>query len=261
MADEAVITLDIDWAPDFVIDAVADILIRRGVKASWFITHDSPAVRRLMTRPELFDLGLHPNFLPGSSHGNTVTEVFASLLRILPEARSMRTHGLVQSTTILAEAAEIGITIDVSIYMPHATHLAPHHFRMTDSNGGLVRIPYYWEDDIETLRQDRTWRVEPRTMALPGLKVFDFHPIHVFLNTDTLTDYTELKRQGDLPGLPETTVGNYVNRTNRGTGDLFRDLLEYVVTVQGSTYTVRDIAEAWKDGHENRHSRTYTSAV
>lgn len=34
-----VITLDIDWAPDFVIDAVAEQLVQAGVWATWFVTH------------------------------------------------------------------------------------------------------------------------------------------------------------------------------------------------------------------------------
>jgi hypothetical protein len=65
------LTLDIDWAPDAAIDFVAEILVSRGVKATWFVTHDSPGVRRLRARPDLFELGIHPNFLPGSSHGRS----------------------------------------------------------------------------------------------------------------------------------------------------------------------------------------------
>src|ERR1017187_7044133 len=97
------LTLDIDWAPDFVIDFAADLLIRRRVKATWFVTHSSPAVDRLRDHPELFELGIHPNFLPGSSQGKTVAEVLSFCRACVPEARSMRTHALVQSSGLLGD--------------------------------------------------------------------------------------------------------------------------------------------------------------
>jgi len=40
-----VITLDCDWAPDFVIKYVAGILTERKVKATWFITNDFPYLK------------------------------------------------------------------------------------------------------------------------------------------------------------------------------------------------------------------------
>jgi hypothetical protein len=50
------ITLDTGWAPDTAIDFTADLLASYGLKASWFITLDGPAVERLRRRSELFEL-------------------------------------------------------------------------------------------------------------------------------------------------------------------------------------------------------------
>ena len=58
------ITLDVEWAPDFVIDAVANTLVSNGVKATWMVTRDSPAIRRLTRHDELFKRGIHPNHHP-----------------------------------------------------------------------------------------------------------------------------------------------------------------------------------------------------
>jgi len=33
------LTLDIDWAPDWMIEKVAEMLLKYGVKATWFATH------------------------------------------------------------------------------------------------------------------------------------------------------------------------------------------------------------------------------
>ena len=66
-AAEIALTFDIDWAPDWAIDLTAGILREREVRATWFVTHESPAVDRLREDSELFELGIHPNFLPGST--------------------------------------------------------------------------------------------------------------------------------------------------------------------------------------------------
>ena len=62
MLNDFLITVDIDWAPDIAIAATAKYLIENEVKATWFITHASPEVERLKEYPQLFELGVHPNF-------------------------------------------------------------------------------------------------------------------------------------------------------------------------------------------------------
>jgi len=45
--ENPMITLDCDWAPDFVLEYVADILTKNKVKATWFITNKSPFLSEL----------------------------------------------------------------------------------------------------------------------------------------------------------------------------------------------------------------------
>ncbi len=45
--NDVVLTVDVDWAPDFTIDFVAEQLIAHKVQATWFVTHWSPAIARL----------------------------------------------------------------------------------------------------------------------------------------------------------------------------------------------------------------------
>ena len=75
-----IITFDIDWAPDFMIQNIMDQLEAAGVKSTWFITNDTPALERMRQFPDLYELGIHPNFLPGSSHGSSVDEVLNNLM-------------------------------------------------------------------------------------------------------------------------------------------------------------------------------------
>lgn len=60
--ENIMITLDIDWAPDWVIDEVASIHIEHKVKVTWFVTHATMAVERLRENSDLFELGLYTNW-------------------------------------------------------------------------------------------------------------------------------------------------------------------------------------------------------
>ena len=63
------ITLDVDWASDSIIAEVADYLLENKIKSTWFITHDSPQIRKLLDNPEMFEVGINPNLDKGSTQG------------------------------------------------------------------------------------------------------------------------------------------------------------------------------------------------
>jgi polysaccharide deactylase WbmS-like protein len=217
------ITLDVDWAPDHAIDAVAAQLIERDVRATWFVTHSGPAVDRLRERPDLFELGIHPNFAPGSSHGDTPEAVLDHCMALVPEAQAMRTHGLVQSTALLALARErTPIRVDASLFLPGAARLAPIEYPLAP--GPIVRVPYLWEDDAEMLRPDPAWDAWGVATGAQGLAVFDFHPIHVVLNSADTRAYEALKQRG----LDRATAGDIaaLRQDGAGAGTAFATLLD-----------------------------------
>ena len=216
-------TLDIDWAPDFVIDYVAQILIENQVKATWFVTHQSDAIERLRENNELFELGIHPNMLSGSTHGKTEDDVLAYIKKIVPEAISMRTHGLYQSSNFLVKAAtEYDVLIDVSLFLPRATHLQPHKLKW---HGSLLwRVPYFWEDDSEMFEDNSIWNLSDVRLNTDGLKVFDFHPIHIALNTESFERYDSLKRILPLKFWDKTFIEGHANKGS-GPKNLFLDLV------------------------------------
>ena len=99
-----ILTFDIDWAPDWMIEQIAQVLIEKSVKSTWFVTHQSKAIEKLRQYDDLFELGIHPNLLNGSTHGKTEDDVLTHLKQIVPEAVSMRTHGLYQTTNFLIKS-------------------------------------------------------------------------------------------------------------------------------------------------------------
>lgn len=214
------ITIDVDWAPDFMIDRVSKELAEAAVGATWFITHDSPAVQRLMKQTELFEFGLHPNFYPDSSHGTNPREIMSAVKQIVGESRLMRTHGLVQSSQLLELAMkEFGIEIDLSLFLPGTANICPHQLYLETGSKGLTRIPYFWEDEVEVCNPNPRWDINCKKYSVPGLKIFNFHPVHIYANTIDMTEYNKLKEQGPLQEQTEQSAEEFVNQSPDGPRD------------------------------------------
>ncbi len=239
------ITLDVDWAPDFVIDYAAQCLIQKKVKSTWFVTHRSPAVERLRNNPELFELGIHPNFLEGSSHGKTPEEVIRHCTSLVPEATSMRMHSLVQSTPLLGQIlSQTDITTDVSLFLPRAPYIRPIEYHW--KGRVLLRVPYYWEDDFEMERANPCWELNSLIDDTEGMKVFNFHPIHIYLNSKDMSCYRRLKES--IGSLVDVTPADVTRATSiqkwRGTKTLFLDLVDMMDSRQQMCF-MRDAYSAW----------------
>lgn len=185
--DKVFLTFDIDWAHDEVLEDTIDLVEQAGASATWFVTHDTPMLERLKANPK-FELGIHPNFnflLQGDPcKGANAEEVVDRLLEIVPEAKSVRSHSMAQSSKLLQLFQEKGLTHDCNHFIPEQAgiELKPWHLW-----NGIIKVPYFWEDDATCIYNNSTSVLE--LVSRPGVKVFDFHPIHVFLNTDNINRY------------------------------------------------------------------------
>jgi hypothetical protein len=237
----AALTLDVDWAPDFMIDAAADALIARDVRATWFVTHASPAIDRLRERPDLFELGIHPNFLAGSTHGDTPEAVVAHCLDLVPEATAVRTHCLLQSTP-LHDALLAGgrIEVDVSLFLPRARHVEAV---VQHSPGGrLLRLPYVWQDNMEMYSPDPMWDVGA-VLDGDGPRIFDFHPVHVWLNSAQFAPYERMKQTVPLPQVAAEDTARY-RHAGTGTMTAFLDLADRLANDERGGARISDLAAA-----------------
>src|SRR5918993_971076 len=181
------LTLDIDWASDEAIGAAIDILETRRVPATWFITHDTPVLARLRENPD-FELGIHPNFnfllMGRDDNGRDAEEVVGRLMEVVPEAKSVRSHSTTQGSRILDVFKAAGLTHESNHFLPHDTGMP---IRPWGCWTGLVRVPYFWEDDVAFLAGPPAPIAS--LAAREGLRAFDFHPIHIVLNTDHADRY------------------------------------------------------------------------
>lgn len=239
------IVLDVDWAPDFVIEDTASLLIRHGVKATWFATHPSPAIEQLKSHPELFELGIHPNFLANSTQGNFQNEIIDYCMSVVPEAVSMRTHAYYQSSPMFAEISRrTSITNDASVFMPLTTSLRPGKYYI----GGryINRLPVYWEDDNEMKIPERKWSFSNEQLNEPGMKIFAFHPIHIFLNIASFNEYENLKaKHPDTSYLSFDELNGCRNLNSEGTRSCFESFLTNPAA-QGNFYQIREIPDLYK---------------
>lgn len=181
------LTIDLDWAIDPAIEHCLDLIDEAAVAATIFVTHDTPLLARMRANPRL-ELGLHPDFNPlleGEERlAGGARAVVRNLLHIVPEARVVRSHSITQSSKLLDLFAAAGMTHDCNHFIPAHSGISLKPYRHWN---GLTRVPYFWEDDVDLI--DRQGPAVRELAAGPGLKVFDFHPIHVALNTQSTEHY------------------------------------------------------------------------
>jgi hypothetical protein len=226
------VTIDIDWADDTVLSDTVRIVEEADIEATWFVTHYTELISRLRENPK-FELGIHPNFnflLDGDPrNGGDVKRVIEKLLDIVPEAKSLRSHSLLTSTKLLQLMPQYGLTHESNIYMPPASCDDLRPFRIWNE---LVRVPHSFEDDLYLLASSNCDAAECETISKyianefvkkNGFKVLDFHPIHVFLNTENLDRY---ERTRDIHRNPDELI------KHRYDGDGTRTALEKLLELR-----------------------------
>ena len=184
------LTFDIDWAPDWIIEEVLTILDLKKVKGTFFITHETPLNREIALRGH--NLGIHPNFLPGSSHGKNVFEIINFFNKLLPNATCIRTHSLFQSSPLLEEIFTIksSLTYDFSLFTPGLGLYKKIIWH--NENIKFWRLNYQWEDDCCFPFINYSW---DKLKLENSLNIINFHPIHVYLNSNNGMNYAKLKRR------------------------------------------------------------------
>ncbi|WP_146191631.1 hypothetical protein [Azospirillum humicireducens] len=244
--DLPIITLDVDWAPDWMIDQAASDLRISSVRATWFITHMSPAIQSLMQDP-LFEIGLHPNFLAGSSHGDTPAAVLDHVRALAPQATAVRTHSLMQSEPLLElMATSYGMRVDCSLHLPLVGDLKPHRLRFGADSPWMTRLPHLFQDNMYMFL-GRPWNLDNSWFQNPGLKIMDFHPIHVALNSSSMEEYEHLKKRGRLSDLRPTDIAPR-DPAALGAGTLFRQVIASLRNSQ--SLTVSQCATIWEQENE-----------
>jgi len=202
--NDMILSIDVDWAPDFMIEQSLNILLEHDAKATWFITHETDMIEEIRKYPN-FELAIHPNFLPNSSQGKNYNEVIKSLLKIVPEAKTVRPHALFYHHYLSKIYIDCGLLFDSGIYLKEVPNIIP--FEITINDKKLVKIPFFWAED-SNIKEDSV------LFLRPGLKIFVFHPVHIFLNSNNIDNYNRLKNECDIIKCSFKQAEKYINNSN-----------------------------------------------
>lgn len=211
------LTFDIDWANDVVLADTIELVESAALPATWFITHATPLIERLRSNPN-FTLGIHPNFndlMLGkrSPDGECAQDIVSNLLALVPEAKTVRCHSLVQSERLVDLFYECGITHISNFFIPEEA--GPQRpWRLWD---GMICTPHVWQDNVSM----RMHGLVRPPVGGDGLQIYDFHPIHVFLNTDCQNRYESARPHFQRP---DFLIEHRLSK-NRGTRDVLLGLL------------------------------------
>jgi len=182
------ITFDTDWMSD---DAMGEFLsrIEWPGQATFFLHQHLPVLHdsghELCPHPFITDL-------------EDWEEGLAAQAEALPESPlGIRPHSCVFSHMLGLRFAELGYR-----YVSQTSHLYESGLKPHRHPWGLWEMPIYYMDNMDFC-MGNNWgdlthtpfesKVIERAVSEPGLYVFDFHPIHLALNTTCHEDYTRVK--------------------------------------------------------------------
>ena len=186
----AIITSDLDWCPDDALENFLDLVWSFQIPVTLFTTHHSDFLKNYVPRKSL-EIGAHPNFLPGSSHGNSIDEILNYFKILTPNAIGFRSHCYVDSSMISQNMVAEGFLYDSNLILDMCSNIIPQRHGF-----GQVRFPVFWEDDLHWTR-NRSWNFEnfKPLFQQHGMKVLNVHPFIIALNIQSAGQYLSVKKQ------------------------------------------------------------------
>ena len=143
-------------------------------------------------------------------------------MNIVPEAKLIRTHSLYSYSflihKIFSKFPELKLDLTPFTYKFPYVKKFYHYFEDVT----VEKINFNWEDDVAFYDKEFEWK---ELKLFGDINVFNFHPIHVYLNSINKNKYNELKNENNkkINFLTRDKLNHY---KNNGTGtDTYFDKL------------------------------------
>ena len=220
------LTLDTDWAPQPLVEESVELIQESGCKVTVFCTgkYDIAADEK----------AIHPNF----TNVDELELPISDLKEMLPNAAGIRSHCLFFTERLRPYYEKYGL-----IYDSNAMQYLQDGISCSKIGRTTLSIPIYFMDrfhlEMADGKVDR-FATDWIDWHGSGLKVFDFHPIHVFLNTTSVAHYEEAKADYHSPEKLERWVAS-----GEGIRTMLVDILESIVEKDLKTYTLSEIARQY----------------
>jgi len=230
-----VLTSDLDWASEYCVEVFLAVAGRFKLRPTVFVTHESAVLRRAAADGRV-ELGIHPNFLAGSSHGEGIAPIITHVLGLVPQAMAVRCHRHLVDPEIEVALAAHGLRIDSNT----CGHLQPGLAAATLATG-LLRLPVFFEDDCHW-GVPRSWQFTHHRAAFfsPGLKILNFHPFMLALNAPDAAFYRRHK-----PLIPTLTAeeAHRLRHEGQGTATFLLEALAAICDAGHRFLTLGEMAE------------------
>ena len=234
-------TSDIDWASEAVLDLFFDILDENGINPTLFLTHNSPIIKKRQDM-EKVECGIHPNFLPDSSHGNSYQEVIESCIKLAPKAKGFRCHRFFDVTDITHLLRN---TYGYK-YMSNMGTILQTEISPVLHESGLIHFPVFFEDGTHLYhKMDLNILNYAKYLDSPGIKIISFHPMNLVFNSPSLSYMRELKDSISREGYQNLSKKEIDTRKNqsRGIRDTVLQIFDYVKQNDFKVLTMNELYE------------------
>ena len=209
--DAIYLTLDMDDAPEYMMEEVLGLLREHDVPATIFATGESRVLRE--SGPNI-EVGLHPKI----RDMYRLDEYVTPLKELYPEARCLRSHGLISSSNLLLHAWKSGITVTSNYISLDRPSSAPIPMLYS-----IHEYPITFMDDV-CLLEGGPFNKEALSLSLDsgrGFGVLIFHFVHIYLNAVNFEQYRAVK--GKLHD--KELVDSHVQSATPGVRDLFLSMI------------------------------------
>jgi hypothetical protein len=220
------ITIDADWAPVEVIDSCVGILHEKNIPYTFFATDD---YRNGIVKTT--DVAWHPNFLSDKRLVKSELEYFSQLI---PHAKGLRPHRLFMPIEEISRSW-------LDDYGIKWTSRSSDPFKITPDIefDGIPNFYINWGDYFYfTEKRLPDWDL--MVSKKRGLYIANFHPIHLFLNTDEEDRYLQAKKNYHNI----SKLRSLQNKNQYGVRNVFFDVLKLLGHREIEFITISDAYES-----------------
>jgi hypothetical protein len=237
-----VFTIDLDWACEDSIKYICSYFNKMNLPFTIFNTHHSEYIVKNM---DALEVGIHPSFIIGSSHGNTITDIIEESIKVPHNTKVFRNHRYHDSNEMREGLYQNGFEFSSNI-CTHLEVLPPFHDRFN-----RLSFPIFFEDGGYLLNDEtldfNTSKVKEK-LLLPGLKVVLIHPMHFSINTNNFNTMKSIKAKLSREEWRKLTQSKIEKLEIKGIGirTFIKDMVDFILRNDIDSYSLNDVRKIVK---------------
>ena len=232
------LSFDMDWAPEYMIQNVINIINHYNVNSTFFVTNKSEKITE--TFESQIEVASHLYVSPNSSQGDKLGVVLDKFRSWYPNKviEGNRFHLLNQSYRDLVCMGRNGYSYDISALRFNTPYILPAFHKDLH----MTLLSYFWEDGI-CENSDIPLSLSEINIDSPGIKVFNFHPMNIYINGHNSQARTNfLKKNIDLLNTPEEIASKF-RKEGLGASNLIHELLDFCMSNNIKVVSVKEIVD------------------